>query len=513
MPQNPSTVDDLRSNTLATKATLLATKATLSSSKARNTAGFTFVPQGKAQTESEAMTDDNTMFSSSRSPTATELETFLDRFHTDNTNDDASSSSSSSYDQQISFHMPAEWAPHSACLILWPHNRQTFRVDLAQTQVLHLAQQVATQGQEDVFLLCPSTEEKRKVQEMLERDKRTNDPLSSSLSSNTIHVCVCPSDDTWARDTAPIFVWKQRRNDQHHRNLIGLDWAFNAYGGPDDGCYWPCDKDQQIAKTVCGPTLPVAAACHIQECLSVPMILEGGSIHVDGEGTMVTTQECLLNPNRNPQLTKAQIETTLKTCLGVQHILWLPVGLDADDDTNGHVDNFCAFVRPGHVVLSWTDDKEGDFVNYQRCRQAEAFLQDSTDAKGRKLQITKLTLPSPPLRYTLEECKSLQLLPGGNDDDDGQHDAAVARQPHEPMAASYVNFYICNKAVMVPQFGGTAQKTDEMALQILQAIFEEEQPQPQQRTVVGIPSREILLGGGNIHCQIQQIPAETIDEK
>lgn len=125
------------------------------------------------------------------------------------------------------------------------------------------------------------------------------------------------------------------------------------------------------------------------------LCFEGGSLHTDGEGTLLVTEECLLNPNRNPQLSKDTIESILKTCLGVSKVIWLPDGLDADEDTNGHVDNFCCFVKPGHVVLAWTDDKENDEENYKRCRTAEAIFSSTTDAKDRKIIVHKLGLPPP----------------------------------------------------------------------------------------------------------------------
>ena len=163
------------------------------------------------------------------------------------------------------------------------------------------------------------------------------------------------------------------------------------------------------------------------------------------------------------------------------------------------MDNFCCFVAPSHVVLAWTDDQERDPENYERCREAMTFLQQSTDAKGRSLKITKLYLPSPPLRYTKEEAHSLSTAENDAADDG---DGSAPRQPNQKMAASYVNFYIANQAVLVPQFGDGAEKTDTEAVATLQRIFED-------RKVIGVPSREILLGGGNIHCQTQQVPLAT----
>ena len=394
--------------------------------------------------------------------------------------------------------MPAEWAPHSACLILFPHNPQTFRLERAQAEILNLAQQIVNHGKEDVYLLCKDEAQAKAVQRDVGEMKMETD--------NRIHVGIVPSDDTWARDTAPIFVWQSTKSNHNSddtatskKKLMGLDWRFNAYGGPEEGCYWPCDDDQQIAQRICDPCGSIAKTLNIQGSISVPMVLEGGSIQTDGEGTLLTTKECLLNPNRNPHLTQEEIELILKESLGVQKILWLPKGLDADEDTNGHVDNICCFVEPSHVALAWTDDLERDPENHERCREAMDFLQQSTDAKGRSLKITKLYLPSPSLRYTKQEAISLvETLDGA----EKHGNYVLTRQPNQKMAASYVNFYIANQAVLVPQFGAGAESTDAQAIETLQQIFED-------RKVVGIPSREILLGGGNIHCQTQQVPFVT----
>lgn len=394
--------------------------------------------------------------------------------------------------------MPAEWARHSGCLILYPHSPQTFRLESARREILELAKKIVQDGNENVYMLCHNEEQAQEVQ------SKVVEFNASGTNDQKIHVFVCPSNDTWARDTAPIFVQcttttKTEDDDDTNSNqtdpqrLIGLDWRFNAYGGPDGGaCYWPCTLDRKIPTIVC-QHLSSSSSANVPmlspHCLQIPMILEGGSVHTDGEGTMITTQECLLNPNRNPHLSQDDIEHVLKKAFGVTKVIWLPDGVDADEDTNGHIDNFCCFARPGHVVLAWTDDHEHDVENYRRCRDAESVLQSITDAKGRNLTIWKLYLPSPPLFYTEEEAKSLALL----------EDGTYARQPNEKMAASYINFYIANEAVLVPQFG--VEDTDRRALETLNGVFHPD------RKVVGVPSREILLGGGNIHCQTQQVPS------
>eukprot|EP00751_Fragilariopsis_kerguelensis_P026355 CAMPEP_0170860598 /NCGR_PEP_ID=MMETSP0734-20130129/17605_1 /TAXON_ID=186038 /ORGANISM="Fragilariopsis kerguelensis, Strain L26-C5" /LENGTH=449 /DNA_ID=CAMNT_0011234301 /DNA_START=28 /DNA_END=1377 /DNA_ORIENTATION=+ len=439
----------------------------------------------------------------------TDYNTILSKVTNLSSNDDDSDNNNDAENDDLFLYMPAEWAYHNACLILFPHNPNTFRVEKASTEIMDLVFSIATVGREAVYLLCKNKSDANIASKQVEDEKTARQYCKDSNNNNEnddngnfpIYVDICPSDDTWARDTAPIFVWQQRKKaakgkivkiedgerergrQRNSQQLIGLDWEFNAYGGPKEGCYWPCTNDRKIARIVCDG-INNTNSLNIQKSLSIPMILEGGAICTDGEGTLLTTSECLNNPNRNPHLSQNQIETILIHALGVSKVLWLPYGLDADEDTNGHIDNFCAFVHPGHVVLTWTDDDRYDVENYNRCREAERYLQSNTDALGRALEITKLYLPSPPFYYTKEEAMSL----------------AFSRQPGEKIAASYVNFYISNGAILVPQFGMDAKETDRRACETLRPLFPD-------RKVVGVSSREILLGGGNIHCQTQQIPS------
>lgn len=272
-----------------------------------------------------------------------------------------------------SLRMPGEWEKHHACLILYPHNPETFRLSEAQEEFLGVANAIANEGKENVFMLC-------------KHEKHAEELRQKIGHHGKINIHLCDSDDTWVRDTGPTCCWNQETNE-----LVGLDWDFNAYGGPVEGCYWPCDNDRNVAKHVCDHILEIKS-------YQVSIVLEGGSIHTDGEGTLLVTEECLLNPNRNPQYTKEEIEHTLKQSLGVDTIIWLPNGLDADDDTNGHIDNFACFLKPGHVVLAWTDDETNDPENYYRCRIAESVLSSSKDSNGRIIQVHKLCLPPPLVR-------------------------------------------------------------------------------------------------------------------
>ena len=252
-----------------------------------------------------------------------------------------------------------------------------------------VAKAIATEGNEDVVIFCKTEQDAKELREELDMARIT--------------AMVCPSDDTWARDTGPTFVF------ENGKTLVGLDWDFNAYGGEESGCYWPCDNDKAVAHNMCQ-----ALSKHYSvslETQKVPLVLEGGSIHTDGEGTVLTTKECLLNRNRNPDMTQEEIEQQVLAALGCTKMIWLPDGLAADDDTDGHIDNLACFTKPGHVVLSWTDDQEKDPDNHRRCRAAAEVLESETDAKGRSLVVQKLYLPPPMVRWLYDAM--LHTLLGG----------------------------------------------------------------------------------------------------
>jgi agmatine deiminase len=211
------------------------------------------------------------------------------------------------------------------------------------------------------------------------------------------------------------------------------------------------------------------------------MVLEGGAIHVDGEGTVLTTEQCLLNRNRNPTLSREQIERALLDYLGASKVVWLGAGL-WHDETDGHVDNLACFARPGVVLLAHTEDQ----ADPQHAISADALarLRAATDARGRALEV--ITLPSPgPLEMSAAEASGVQSIAG-----------TQPRRAGDRLAASYVNFYLGNSRVVFPLLD---ERRDEEAGEILAGCFPE-------RDVIGVPAREILLGGGNIHCLTQQVP-------
>ncbi len=283
-----------------------------------------------------------------------------------------------------------------------------------------------------------------------------------------VRVVEIASDDAWLRDTGPTFVV------DGNGGRRGVDWRFNAWGGFKDGLYFPWDRDQRVARKV----LEIEGA----DRYAAPLILEGGSIHVDGEGTVLSTEECLLNPNRNPELSREQIEAALHDYLGTEKVVWLGRGVHADE-TDGHVDNLACFARPGVVLLTWCEDPSDP--QHEVSRDARERLEAATDARGRRFEVVLLPTPGP-LEMSAEEAAGVDVIAG-----------TKPRQAGDRLAGSYVNFYLGNDRVVHPLLD---QRTDAEAAAILRGCFPE-------REVVGVPAREILLGGGNVHCITQQVPA------
>ena len=356
------------------------------------------------------------------------------------------------------YRMPAEYAPHRGTLMIWPVRPGSWGKDPARAQEAFVRVFEAIAESEELYILAgpDHLEEARKA--------------VAHISRATV-LCI-DSDDAWARDVGPTFVRSAEGR------LKGISWRFNAWGGAVDGLYADWDKDDAVAAAFCKALdLPCEDAA--------PFVLEGGSIHTDGEGTALVTESCLLSAGRNPDMSREEIEEELCRRLGVQKVLWLPRGI-YNDETNEHVDNVCAFVGPAQVVLAWTD-KEND-PQYALSAADLAYLENATDAKGRSLTVYKLPIPDHPILCSEEDCAAYEFAPGED-----------VRTPGERLAASYVNFYFTNSAVLVPQFGGENAESDARALRILQSLCPD-------RKVVGLPAREILQGGGNIHCITQQIP-------
>jgi agmatine deiminase len=289
-----------------------------------------------------------------------------------------------------------------------------------------------------------------------------------SLLSPSIRVVEVSADDAWIRDMGPSFVV------DGNGGRRGVDWRFNAWGGLDGGLYFPWDRDERVAAKV----LEVERADRYRASI----VLEGGAIHVDGEGTVISTEECLLNPNRNPGLSREQVERVLCDYLGAEKVVWLGRGVHADE-TDGHVDNLACFARPGIVLLTWTDDESDP--QQAISRDALERLEAAADARGRSFEVVRLPSPGP-LLIEPEEAAGVEAVEG-----------TQPRRAGDRLGASYVNFYLANSRLIMPLLD---KRTDEQAAQILRRCFPEHE-------VVGVPAREILLGGGNVHCITQQVPA------
>lgn len=350
------------------------------------------------------------------------------------------------------FHMPAEYEQHEGCIIIWPERADSWQYGAvaARKAFVEVAKAIA---KSEKVTVCASEAQYDTAREML---------------PDYIRVIEMSSNDSWARDYMPTFVIDGKGERR------GIDWGFNAWGGLCDGLYFPWDKDNKMARKFCD-------MMDTDVYNARDFILEGGSIHVDGEGTVMVTANCLLSEGRNPGLEKKEIEEKLKEYLGADKVIWLECGI-YNDETNEHVDNICAFVKPGHVVLAWTDDESDP--QYKMSKSCLDILENQTDARGRKIVVHKLPLPSP-VCITDDEREGLEHM-----------DMEPTRQEGERLAASYVNFYISNGAIVMPGFD---DENDGKAKKILEELFP-------GREVIQIYARDILIGGGNIHCITQQIP-------
>jgi agmatine deiminase len=330
--------------------------------------------------------------------------------------------------------MPAEWDSHEATWLSWPHDPTTFisgveKVEKTYVQIikyLHKDEQVNLFVQDDIM--------KQKVKKLL---SQANVDLSRVLFFEFDYA------DVWFRDYGPIFV---RNQDE----VAMVHWGFNSWGQK----YEELLKDAEIPDVI-NEYMGLA-------CFEPGIVLEGGSIDVNGEGTLLTTKQCLLNKNRNPSFSKEKIEAYLKDYFGVTHIIWLNCGI-AGDDTDGHVDDLARFVNATTVVCAFD---QSDDENCRALKQNYQTLCRAVDQDGKKLEIAKLPMPG-------NVCYENQRLP-----------------------ASYTNFYIDNKTVLVPTF---RSEKDKEALAILQELFP-------NRKVVGVDCTDLICGFGAIHCISQQQP-------
>jgi len=329
------------------------------------------------------------------------------------------------------FSMPAEWAPHSRCWMAWPCREDLWGEGLEVARIAYAEVATAISQFEPVTMLANS-----------------GDVAEVSLScGGSVSILPMDIDDSWVRDNGPTFLTGPEGA------LAGVAWGFNGWGEK----YAPYDKDAALAKNLLEHT-------EIRR-FEAPFVLEGGSITVDGEGTLITTEQCLLNPNRNPGMSKQDIEIQLCGHLGVEKIIWLGEGLE-DDETDGHVDNIACFAAPGVVLALVTDDPEDG--NRQALSDNLERLRSAKDAKGRSLEVVEV------------------LQPKRRDGEDGRR-----------LGLSYINFYIANGGIVMPAF---EDSNDDEALETIERCFPD-------RKVVQLLALDIVRGGGGIHCITQQQPA------
>jgi len=340
----------------------------------------------------------------------------------------------------LGFRMPAEWEPHAATWLTWPHNLDSWP-DGFET--------VPGTWCELVGALCPHEPVHILVNDAAAEAEASTLLRGAGVALTAVTFHRIPSDDAWMRDHGPTFL---TRRTSTGGELGAVDWIYNAWGGK----YPPFDRDAVIAGQV--------AAYTGARRFEPGIVLEGGSIEVNGRGTLLTTEACLLNPNRNPHLNRSRIESMLRDYLGVRHILWLGDGI-AGDDTDGHIDDLTRFTDASTVVTVVEDDPADE--NYEILQDNLRRLAAMVDQDGQPLRVESLPMPSAIFR-------------------DGRR-----------LPASYANFYVANHLVVAPVFG---DRNDEVALSVLARVFP-------GRRVIGIRARDLVWGLGAFHCVTQQQPA------
>jgi len=348
--------------------------------------------------------------------------------------------------RECGYRMPAEFEPHEATWLAWPHNPETWPGRLKYIPPIWIQMIKPLHVHEMVHVCVNDAAMEKDVQAILKRH---------DIGRNvTLHQI--PTNDAWARDHNAVFVTRTAPNPLLNKEgakgeVLATDWIFNSWGQK----YGPCDLDDVVPQHV-------AKYLNIS-CVEPGIVLEGGSIDVNGKGTLLTTEQCLLNKNRNPHLKKVEIEQYLKDYLGVTNILWLGDGI-VGDDTDGHVDDIMRFVGPDTIVTAVEEDPADE--NYKPLQDNLKRLQSMKDQDGRPFKIVTIPMPGP-VEY------------------DGQR-----------LPASYANFYIANGVVLVPIYN---HANDQRALDTLQKLFP-------ARRVVGINCVEMVWGLGAIHCVTQQQP-------
>lgn len=345
---------------------------------------------------------------------------------------------------EMSFFMPPEWAFHKATWLSWPHRLETWpgKFEPVPAVFVEIASWLSTSEEVHINVLDEAME--NEVQELLGNSRH------EQIQMDRIYFHRIPTNDAWCRDHGPNFVFRKR--DAMMEKII-LNWEFNAWGGK----YMPYDDDNAVPERI--------ASLFRLPLVSTDMVLEGGSIDVNGKGLLLTTEACLLNPNRNPAMSRSQIERELGLYLGIEKVLWLGDGI-AGDDTDGHVDDMARFVSETTVVIGVEEDPSDE--NYLPLQENYNLLRSYTDLSGHPLNVLKLPMPYP-------------VYFAG-----------------ERLPASYANFYIANRVVLVPTYRCSRDRT---AMDILQDCFPD-------RKIVGIDCYDLVWGLGAIHCVTHEEPAE-----
>ncbi|MGA9852318.1 MAG: agmatine deiminase family protein [Gammaproteobacteria bacterium] len=341
------------------------------------------------------------------------------------------------------YRLPPEWAPQSGVMLTWPRSDGDWNPDYASVERCHtwLAKEISLR--ESVVITCMDDAHADKIRRMVE---------STGGEPERLHLFALPSNDAWSRDHGPITVLKDRRPTL-------LDFVFNGWGSK-----YPHDFDNEISRK-----LHARGAFGTTPMESFKLVLEGGSIEVDGEGTLLTTESCLLNPNRNPQLTREQIEAELKHLLGIDYILWLEHGAIDGDDTDGHIDTLARLCDSRTIAYQACDDKNDPHFYGLQAMAAELKTLHHRDGQTYKL----VPLPWP------------QAI----------HDYTGRRLP-----ATYANFLIINGAVLVPTYNDPA---DDVALAALRPLFP-------GREIVPVMCRSLIYQYGSLHCVTMQLPEGVI---
>ena len=339
--------------------------------------------------------------------------------------------------------MPAEWEPHLATYLVWPHNLDTWPGKFEPVQPAYAKMAAAIAEFEPIRVLVKSADEVEPVRALI----RT--AVSNADLMNRVELIIQPTNDSWIRDHGPIFV--KRISGDDGPDQIALDWKFNSwgekYGAYDLDDATPCRLGERYGFEVIEPGI----------------VLEGGSIDVNGEGLLLTTESCLLNRNRNPHLSLENIEEYLMSYLGVTHVLWLGDGI-VGDDTDGHIDDLARFVTP-HTIVTVVEEDPAD-SNYKILQDNLKRLRAMRDPHRHPFRIETLPMPTP---VVYEDTR---------------------------LPASYANFYIANGGVIMPTFDCD---TDAIAMRKLRRLFP-------SRRVIGVPSVDLVWGLGAVHCLTQQHP-------